>query len=270
MKRAFSNEDTIGLHVTSACNRRCGHCYQTDWSRELDVDKAAATLEGRDFTDLLLYGGEPLFRPRTVRAVMERWPDKGFFLATNGTIVNEKLLDAVDGILLTLESFLPESQPPLRRFPWAMHARALAVLERWGDKVRVLHNVYPWGNDPAFLRMARLRGLDVAIYPVVMPGTEWDVDEETFHSLPVFDTPLTRPKLRVLEDGTLTRDMRGVHNGDGDLPVGETCLACPRRPACPFCSMFPHFCKDVIEDMARTMPGAEPWFCACTRRYAHV
>ena len=197
---------------------------------------------------------------------MDAYPGKGFFVATNGTLDRRDILDRADGILLTMESFFPERQPPCRAFGRGAFRTVLGVLDRYAEKTRILHNVYPEGNDPAFLRMARLRGLEVAVYPVVMPGTAWDVDEEAFRSLPVFAAPLTRPKRRVLEDGTLTRDMRGVYNGGGDLPVSGKCRACDLIAACPFCSMFPHFCKDVIEAMS----PVEPWFCACTRRYAHV
>lgn len=264
--RAFSNSGTIGVHVTSACNRRCGHCYQRDYGREIDLSAVARTLAGLDFADILVYGGEPLVRPGAVRALMDAYPGKGFFLATNGTLDRRDILDRADGILLTLESFFPERQPPCRAFGTEAFRTILGVLDRYAEKTRILHNVYPEGNDPAFLRMARLRGLEVAVYPVVMPGTAWDVDQEAFRSLPVFAAPLTRPKRRVLEDGTLTRDMRGVYNGGGELPVSGKCLACDFIAACPFCSMFPHFCKDVIE----AMNPVEPWFCACTRRYAHV
>lgn len=264
--RAFSNSDTIGVHVTSACNRRCGHCYQRDYTRELDLDAVSRTLAGLEFANILLYGGEPLVRPGAVLALMDAYPDKGFLIATNGTIDRRDILDRADGILLTLESFFPGRQPPYRAFGGKAFGTVLSVLDRYESKTRILHNVYPAGNDPAFMRMARLRGLEVAVYPVVMPGTAWDVDEASFRSLPVFDAPLTLPKRRVLEDGTLTRDMRGVYNGGGELPMSEKCRTCGLIAGCPFCSMFPHFCKDVIE----TMSPAEPWFCACTRRYAHV
>ena len=89
------------------------------------------------------------------------------------------------------------------------------------------------------------------------------MDEESFHSLRVFE-PLVRPKRRVLEDGTATRDMRGIYNGDNDLPVHDKCRTCGLLTACPFVSMFPHFCHDVIRDMR----GVEPWFCDCVKTFA--
>lgn len=263
--RAFSNADTVGVHVTSACNRRCAHCYQRDFTREMDLEAVCRTLRGMNFANILAYGGEPLIRPRAVRALMDRWPGKGLFLATNGTTpggASRALCDRADGILLTLETFLPRRQPPFRRFGPAAFRAVMDLLDRHADKILILHNVYPHGNDPAFYRMARLRGLRVAVYPVIIPGTRWDMDEETFRSLRVFP-PLTRPKLRVLEDGTPSRDMRGIHNGES-LPVSGKCRACDLLPVCPFVSMFPHFCHDVIRDMA----GVEPWFCDCVRAFA--
>ena len=261
--RAYSNSDTVGVHVTSSCNRRCGHCYQRNFTRDMNIDAVCRTLEGMEFANILLYGGEPLVRPFTVRSFMARWPGRGFYLAANGTVPDWEIYDRVDGILLTLESFLPQRQPRFRDFGRGAFRTIMTVLDRYAEKIRILHNVYPYGNDPAFYRMARLRGLDVAVYPVIIPGTEWDMYEESFHSLRVFE-PLVRPKRRVLEDGTATRDMRGIYNGDNDLPVHDKCRTCGLLTACPFVSMFPHFCHDVIRDMR----GVEPWFCDCVKTFA--
>lgn len=272
----FSNDDTVAVHVTRACNLRCAHCYQDDYPcgrKDMRPDAVFAALDRLNPANIVLYGGEPLSRPRPVRTVMERYPEKGFILHTNGTLGEsgvQDILDRSDRIFLTLESFFPERQPRGRAMSRAQFARIMRFVELFADKIRVIHNIYPAGNDRTFMKMARLRGLDVSVYPIVSPGTEdtvgLDMDEELFHSLPIHGQPLTLPKLRVLEDGTVTRDMRGVYNGDGELPLSGRCRECPQLSACPFCAMFPHFCKDVIEAMS----PAEPWFCTCTRRYARV
>ena len=276
MKRMFSNDDTVAVHVTRACNLRCAHCYQDDYPcgrKEMRPDAVFAALDRLTPANIVLYGGEPLTRPGAARAIMARYPKKGFILHTNGTLGGEGVRDILERcvhIFLTLESFFPERQPKGRSMSRALFVRLMGFVERYADKIRVVHNIYPEGNDRGFLKMARLRGLDVAVYPIVSPGTAetggLDMDEALFRSLPVLGSPLTLPKLRVLEDGTVTRDMRGIYNGDGELPVSGKCRECPQLSACPFCSMFPHFCKDVI----KAMYPAEPWFCTCTRRYAHV
>ena len=268
----FSNDDTVAVHVTRACNLRCAHCYQDDYPcgrKDMRPDAVFAALDRLNPANIVLYGGEPLIRPGAVRTVMERYPQKGFILHTNGTLGRNEadILERSDRIFLTLESFFPERQPKGRAMSRVLF---MGFVEWYADKIRVIHNIYPAGNDRMFLKMARLRGLDVAVYPIVSPGTAeavgLEMDEALFRSLPVFGSPLILPKLRVREDGTVTRDMRGIYNGDGELPMSGKCRECPQLSSCPFCSMFPHFCKDVIESMT----PAEPWFCTCTRRYAHV
>lgn len=275
MKRTFSNDDTIAVHVTRACNLHCTHCYQSDYPcgrKDMRPDAIFAALDRLNPANIVLYGGEPLTRPDAVRVIMEHYPEKGFILHTNGTLGRNgaDILERSDRIFLTLESFFPERQPEGRAISRVLFTRLMRFVERYADKIRVIHNIYPAGNDRTFLKMARLRGLNVSVYPIVSPGTAeavgLDMDEALFRSLPVLGSPLTLPKLRVLEDGTITRDMRGVYNGDGELPMSGKCRACPHLSVCPFCSMFPHFCKDVIE----SMNPAEPWFCTCTRRYARV
>lgn len=160
--RAYSNSDTVGVHVTSSCNRRRGHCYQRNFTRDMNIDAVCRTLEGMEFANILLYGGEPLVRPFIVRSFMDRWPGRGFYLAANGTVPDWEIYDRVDGILLTVESFLPQRQPSFRDFGRGAFRTIMTVLDRYADKIRILHDVYPYGNDPAFYRMARLRGLDVA------------------------------------------------------------------------------------------------------------
>ena len=110
--------------------------YQRDYGREIDLPAVARTLAGLDFADILVYGGEPLVRPGAVRALMDAYPGKGFFIATNGTLDRRGILDRADGILLTLESFFPSRQPPCRAFGAEAFKTALGVLDRYAEKTR--------------------------------------------------------------------------------------------------------------------------------------
>ena len=115
MKRMFSNDDTVAVHVTRVCNLRCAHCYQDDYPcgrKEMRPDAVFAALDRLTPANIVLYGGEPLTRPGAARAIMARYPKKGFILHTNGTLGGEgvrDILERCDHIFLTLESFSPSA-----------------------------------------------------------------------------------------------------------------------------------------------------------------
>lgn len=75
--------------------------------------------------------------------------------------------------------------------------------------------------------------------------------------------------MRLLEDGTLTRDMRGIYNlchiddwkssyKDKPLPISDRCLNCKYLNYCPASSIFPHFVYDVLKVQKN------PHFCQMT------
>lgn len=256
------NSDIVSVHVTSACNKRCIHCYQDNYTREIDLAKVYKVLDTLKFSNISIYGGEPLLRISVIQQIIDKYPDSNFYVHINGTIPAWDILDKVTGIYLTVESFFYNKQPPFRFFSKKSFYTLMQTLDRYEDKICVTHNVYPYGNDINFMKMARLRNLCVDICPIIIPGTTWDIDEESFYSMNVFP-PNVKPKLRILENGIITRDLRGIYNGDKELPIHKKCLNCICIDKCPFVSMFPHMCYDILNDMK----DITPWFCDCTQTY---
>ena len=77
------------------------------------------------------------------------------------------------------------------------------------------------------------------------------------------------PKMRLLENGILTRDMRGIYNlchindwkssyKDIPLPISDKCKKCKYLNYCPASSIFPHFVYDILKTQQK------PHFCRMT------
>ncbi len=92
------NRCVLQWHITHACNLRCVHCYQEDYSSHMPRDMMERVLEkfGR-YTELLklqgqinLTGGEPLLHP-DLFPIAEKIKRNGHKLAvlTNGTLIGE-------------------------------------------------------------------------------------------------------------------------------------------------------------------------------------
>ena len=268
----FNNEDTVALHITKMCNLRCDCCYQHDYSgyaQTVDLAEAFKAIDIIKPKNLVLFGGEALVQPKIIKKVFERYPDKGYIIQTNGTIYNKEILDRVDVIYLTLEHFLKDKAAKHRPLDGWQFKSMINVLHDYKDKTIIIHNIYPDDYDSTFYRLAALYGIEVQSYPMVTDSTDMVFAEESARYLPVRCGHLTKPKLRVLEDGTITRDMRGVYNickaddwkeeyRDYELPIHEKCLTCKYFDTCPACAIFPHFCKDVL-DMVEL-----PHFCQYT------
>ncbi|EGJ51810.1 radical SAM protein [Desulfocurvibacter africanus] len=265
----YDIENTVAVHVTRACNLACWLCYQRSvpsGRSHMIPERVHPAIKWLGLPNVTIYGGEPLTRPELVRGLLRAFPDKGYILHTNGTLPleqNRDILDRVDVLLLTVESFELEKQPPSRRLSRVQLGNLLEHIEAYGDKCRIVHNIYPAGNDESFYDTAERIGLPVDTYPMVSAGEYSDMPEWLFRKMGTFDAPVSKPKLRLLEDGTLTRDMRGVYNNpDVPLPCSQKCQECLYKRRCPFL-MFPHFAHDIIAEMG----SAAPWFCRVTERF---
>jgi MoaA/NifB/PqqE/SkfB family radical SAM enzyme len=273
----YSNDDTIALHITKMCNLRCSHCYQNDYadySQTLNLEEAYKAIDILNPKNIVLYGGEPLIKPDIVKSIMNKYPNKGFLLHTNGIIINREILDSVDLILITLESFLKQRMPQYRQMTDSQYKNMIQTLNNYKNKLTIIHNIYPDGNDELFYKMSRLFGAPVSTYPIVMCTENMEFDESSVQYMPIYMRNgikvLTKPKLRVLEDGTITRDMRGIYNickiedwkeeyMNYELPVHDKCKNCNYFGRCPACNEFPHFCKDVLDKINN------PHFCKYTK-----
>lgn len=268
----FNNEDTVALHVTKMCNLRCPCCYQKDYSDYSQVINLAEAFKAIDVLrpeNLVLFGGEPLVQPKIVKEIINRYPNKGYILHTNGTIRNEEILNRADVIYLTLEHFLKHEETKYRPMTDKQYETMIGILHDYKEKIIIIHNIYPDDYDPTFYRLARLYGIKVQSYPIVTASEDMIFAAETAQYLPAGCGHLTKPKLRILEDGTITRDMRGIYNickaedwkeeyREQELPIHNKCHACQYFNTCPACEEFPHFCKDVLDKIDH------PHFCKYT------
>ena len=93
-------------NLTRRCNLACKHCYATsadvDFPGELEtpeIFRVMDDLRASGVSVLILSGGEPLLHP-DVFEISRRARDMGFYvgLSTNGTLVTERNIDAIEGI----------------------------------------------------------------------------------------------------------------------------------------------------------------------------
>ena len=270
IERTYSNDTTVSIHLTHKCNMRCPHCYQKDYSGYNDVmdeEKVFSAVDKINPETIIIYGGEPMLFPKQVARIFDRYEkDKKVIIATNGTIWNKELYDRAYIIMTTVESFFFSFNKENRPYTKNQFDNLIKLLETYKDKILVTHNLYPKHNDPYFYKMQKLMGLSGQPYPIIDYCEDTDLDARTIMEYNVKMDQLIVPKLRVLPDGTITKDMRGVYNickpedwkpeyKDAEVPVHEKCKTCPYKERCPGYKMFPHFCKDVLDKID------EPHFC---------
>lgn len=266
--------DYLSIHLSKRCNLKCPHCYQTTYSSERvdleDVKKAVNIFAPKW---IIFYGGEPMVEQDLILNIMDICPDKYFLIYTNGTIWNKEIFDRLDKIVVTIESFFYEEAKKYRPMTPEQHRKSIELIRHYKDKTEILHNIYPTSHDKYFYRMARLLGIKVQSYPIIMNISDYLYndsikDSNIFHYM----KPNVFPKMRLLENGTLTRDMRGIHNlchinkWKDDyihipLPISDACRCCEYINKCPASSIFPHFAYDILKI------NKEPHFCKMTKDY---
>lgn len=268
----FSNDDTLAIHITKACNLRCKSCYQQEYSsytKDANIEYIHKAISKIKPKNIALYGGESLLKPNLCWEIINTHPNLGYILHTNGSIVSKKLLDRVDGIFFTLESFIYDKTPAYRRYTLEQWEVLMSNLRRYKDKAKITHNIYPDSNDTMFYDMAKLFGIKYGTYQIILNSSYCEYNLKLAKYLPRSNTVLDNPKLRLLENGMVTRDMRGVYNichiddwtddkRSYRLPISNICKECKYFTKCPACNIFPHFCKDVLEK------NNHPHFCKFT------
>lgn len=270
--RGFSNDTTVTLHVTRACNLQCPHCYQQGLGgfdkTVIDLDKAHKALDLLKPKGLVFYGGEPLLHPEVIKEFVAQYPHCRTVVITNGTIWNPKIFDMVDVVSVSLGSFRYERAVLDRPYSKSQFETVLRVLRAYREKLLISHDIYPTHHDDDFYRVAGLSDIPVDTYPVVTADRDFILHSAYVPHLVMRGEPLVFPKLRVLESGVITRDMRGVYNlADADhwtedmkdrpLPLHERCRACSNLKHCPACLMFPAF----VHDYLKAEPDEPHHFC---------
>lgn len=252
---------------------RCPHCYQKDYSgysNVIDKEKAFEALYKIKPETIIMYGGEPMLFPNIVKDFFNEFEDKShMIIATNGTIWNKELYDRAYMIMVTLESFF-FNYSNNRKYTKAQYNNLMKIIRTYKYKLNITHNLYPKNNDSYFYRMIQLGDFNSGPYPIVDYCEEADYEPEVLKEYDIDLEPLINPKLRILTDGTITKDMRGVYNlcsvdewedeyKNAAVPVHEKCISCKYNIVCPSYKMFPHFCKDVLDKIE------DPHFCKIAR-----
>lgn len=272
-----SNQDTVTLHITDKCNLRCKYCYQRDYpANNMTIEIVRKVVEKINPKGFFLYGGEPLLNFNLIKQIAKEFPDIKLSLETNGTMLTSEIMKVFIEhnvkVFITLESFIYEhhiiKRPmPLKQFDNIINS--IGGYMRDAD-ILIIKNIFLEMNDFWELyTVANEFNIQVDTFPIV-DMTSCDLEHNFFTRLKetpsnVIDymraerIPTVAPKLRVLTDGTVTRDMRGIHNicqidnftpmhkGVGDVPMSEKCMNCKYFGRCFSCNIFPHFCKDVVE-----------------------
>lgn len=272
--RTYDNSTTVSLHITDKCNMRCPHCYMKDYGgyeQMIDIDKAFASVKAIKPETLIIYGGEPMLFPDIINKIFNEFAkDMHVVIATNGTIWNKEIFDKAYIVMVTLESFF-FNYSKNRVYTRNQYDNLMKIIETYKNKLIVTHNLYPHNNDPFFYKMAKLGDFNSNPYPIVDYCEESDYEPTILKEYNTQLDPLLIPKLRVLPNGTITKDMRGVYNICKDasewkdeyknfkIPEHQKCIKCKYKNTCPAYKMFPHFCKDVLDKIE------DPHFCKIAR-----
>lgn len=88
----------VGLWLTDGCNLRCRYCFQdhykpvTRMSQEV-LDQTIKYLNESNPQGVAFFGGEPLTALKAMKQVLAQTKVKRFYLTTNGTLLNDDVLD---------------------------------------------------------------------------------------------------------------------------------------------------------------------------------
>lgn len=274
--QGFSNEDTISLHITDICNVRCPGCYlgtsrSTEVMSRSIIDAAIQAIKPRN---IVFFGGEAILFPKLLLSVMRDYPDIHYVLHTNACIPIHDVLQRVDTIAATVDAISPTyfylkyGKRPI------LYKNYADILIKYRDKIVITHNILPKNNDPNFFDWAKDYGrpVDCYVYVTACKEQEYLASFDAVFPIPSINV---KPKIRVLRDGSVTRDMMARRENilgsiyewnpywiHSELSVCSKCEACPYMGRCHACNMFPHFCSSVLESI-----DYEPHFCKFTKTF---
>lgn len=274
-KEFFHSDTTVAVHITNKCNMRCPYCYQQrfgGYDGIMDKERVYDAIKNISPKTILCFGGEPMLYPQMILDIMNDFPQCDVGVITNGTIWNKEIFDRSVVIMVTLESFFFDFAPENRKYTKNQWDNVQNLIETYKDKVLIMHNIYPKHNDPYFAKIAALGEFMWQTYPIISYDEDAEYDVKALMqynvNMDIFDTP----KLRILMDGTLSKDMRQKYNlhsykefSDQDInakvPLHDKCKSCCYADTCPGVKMFPHFCKDVLDEPSIK----DPHFCKVAR-----
>lgn len=272
----INNKTSLSIHITNKCNLRCPGCYALSGDRQntIKFEYITQAIEKINPKNIIFFGGEAILEADIIRKTIEKYPNISFSLHTNGTNYckeNKDIYESIDKIILTLDSFNFEWLSKYKGFTEENYKSFQALINDF-NKISVTHNVFASHNDINFLDDYSKYNFPIDWY-IFITKSRWQQFFPYFRETMSFwkNPHNTKPKLRLLTDGTITRDMRGIYNichindwnekmRDSNLPISHKCKECRLFDCCLACIQFPHFVKDIIENV-----DYEPHFCKLTK-----
>lgn len=255
----YNNQNTIAIHITNQCNLRCPLCYLEKENKIIKYEYIQKAIEIFKPEYVVMFGGEAVLCPDIIKQFHKDYPDIKIILHTNGTTYNTEIFDIASILYLTIESFFYSYNKIHRNMTYQQYKNFLKTISYCRNKIEAIHNIYPTNNDILFYKMANLLGIPYADYLIISP--EEKIDDLNFYKnrLHPRNTILINPKIRILVDGTVTRDMTGHFNichinnyeigMDRLMPIADKCKSCQYYRKCYACNLFPHFCKLVLDNI---------------------
>lgn len=228
----------------------------------------------------MLYGGEPYLKKYLIHDILDLYPSIQPAIQTNGTMLNsdisKRILDKDGIIFVTLESFDYEKQILSRYMSKKTFSSILDYISLNNKKnIILVKNISKETTDLVnYYKMANLLGLKVDLFPIIdnsIGELKTEIPNEAIKFLLRKIDYVIKPKIRILTDGTVTRDMRGIYNigsilnytdkyKDSVLPLPSCIEKCKYKETCFASKIFPHFVKDVNPD------GESFFICNLARR----
>ena len=101
----ISDIDTVRINVSNSCNLACTYCYANGgnyknenniMSKKVAEDIVRFLKENMNHIEtIFFFGGEPLLNIDIIEYICGEFKDKSFKLITNGTLINEKIIDVI-------------------------------------------------------------------------------------------------------------------------------------------------------------------------------
>jgi len=275
--QGIPNETALAIHITDKCNLKCPGCYTLDKLRNtvINYDYIKLALDKYKPKDIVFFGGEAILEPDILRKTMKEYPDIRYSLHTNGSNFNKfnkDIYDKLYKIILSLDSFNPEWLKKYKCYTDKDIVSYQNLINTYQDKISVTHNVFASHNDPNYVKDMEKYNFVTDWYVFITKARDQEFLQYFREYMSEFNRNInTMPKLRLLTNGTITRDMRGVYNlfhvnGWNDeklkepLPVSDKCRKCKYSKCCQAFIMFPHFVKDILDTV-----NYEPHFCKFTK-----
>lgn len=278
------NSTSLAIHITDLCNLNCVGCYnhKNNHDNEISIKTVELALNKIDPKTVIFFGGEAILKEKLVRELLEVCKGLQTVIHTSGANfnkTNKDIWDRVDRIGMTIDSLNYDWLRRSKRFTIENYKSFILMLSEYSCKISSVHNIYPFNNDRNFLRDIEKYNIQLDSYPYITKYRSQQFLSYFRDIIKINDEiPLmNKPKLRILVNGAVTRDMRGIYNiapiekfninnieeyKNNELPVNNKCKQCKLFKKCFACRVFPAFVYDVLNEI-----DFEPHFCKFTKIY---